>query len=536
MEGARDVEHTTADIEQAVLADLRAADALDDVDQPARQAFFRFDHLADVDVERWYWLRAPFAWTAVCRDPETGEQLYLFTEPALNEFERFARRDLTVVVRDELLDEPVTDDRPTAFERRLDDVLATHHADMSTASLAKLRYYLRRDFLRFGSIDAPMHDPAVEDISCDGTDVPLFVYHAEYGHLRTDRQFSADELDSLAIRLAQRCGRHVSASEPLMTDTLPDGSRVQLTLGSDVAVRGSNFTVRKFATEPFTPLRLARTGTLSLAQLAYLWLCVAHSRSVLFVGPTAAGKTTSMNATALFIPPDHKTVSIERTREVQLPHDNWIANVTRETSPADEGGISVYELLSEALHQRPDHVVVGELRTDPRVANGFFQAMGTGHAGFTTFHAESAGDALRRLRHEPLAVAEELLTDLDVVVQAQVRVDGERVRRCRQLCEVQAGDDGTATLRPVFEYDPYDDRIEQTAPARVPRAVATDAGWTDERLRADLARRIRFLAGLLAADIKGYDAVTDRLFRFARDPDRALAAVEPDRPLPTVEV
>lgn len=526
---------TRSAVREAVTGHLRERDpapfdALPDADALVERFDAPDDPDATVDA---YWVHEPYARVTLRRDPETDAVAYDVLEPTRSAFLDRVVTDLRDVARRVLLDEsyPHDADGRAAFADRIDDVLTDHGRGLSPADRWVVRYYLRRDFLGYGRIDPFMRDPAVEDVSCDGADVPVYAYHRDHGHLESNRAWDGDVVDSLAVRLAQRAGRHVSAASPLLTTTLPDGSRLQVTLGGDVAARGSNFTIRKFREEPFTPPELASLGTFDARQLAYLWLAVAHNRSVLYVGPTGSGKTTSMNASAFFVPPDHKVVSIEETREVNLPHENWVADVTRTADDADDDrDVDSYRLLSEALHQRPDHILVGELRTDPSVVRAFFQAIGTGHDGFTTFHAESSDDAMRRLTHDPLSVPPDLLADLDVVVVQRIVDEPDGVaRRCWQISEVDPPDGADRpVIRDVFAYDPDTYGFEQRAPARIPRDIAADRGWSDERLRDELDGRRRLLAHLADREVFDYRTVADRVFTFARDPERALADVPED--------
>jgi flagellar protein FlaI len=491
-------------------------------------SFFDFSWPGDWEFREGYWVNEPFAHVAVFRDPANREIRYHLTEPSLDDFEAHVRRDAADRVRTRLLDAGL--DREQAdrsSDGLLDEFVADELRHVDPGVRQKAAYYLRRDFLGFGVVDPFMQDPGIEDLHIGGSDRPAYIYHREYGNIGTNRTWGDERLDSLAVRMAQRAGRHLSASKPLLTTTLPDGSRVQVTLGTDVATHGSNLTIRKFREEPFTPPELVDYGTFSVEQMAYLWLAIEHNCSVMFVGPTASGKTTSMNACSLFVPPDAKIVSIEETREVNLPHDNWISNVTRESDVASERpGVDTYELLSEALHQRPTHVIVGEIRTDPDVVFTFFQAMGTGHAGFTTFHADSPRDTLRRLRNDPLSIPDELVSDIDVIaLQQMMEIDGERARKARSITEVHEPDDPERTrpeLDEVFAYDAESQSFGQTAPSRLLRGVADRQGWSDERLRTELQRRQEVLGHMVGHGITGYESVTDLLFLFGRDPERAL--------------
>ena len=516
---------------ESVLADAKSA--LSDIDdETVEERLFSFDWPEDWHVVEAYWVHEPFAHVALLRNPDSQEVRYHVTEPSMDEFASFVREDVTDRLRTRLLDDDIDPNAGEAFDDALDHVLERDAALAAPLVREKVRYYLRRDFRRDAEIDPLMADPAIEDISCDGSDVPVYVYHGDYGNVETNVAFDAETLDSLTVKLAQQAGRHISASRPLVTTTMPAGSRIQVTLGTDVAARGSNFTIRKFREEPFTPTELVEYGTFSVEAMAYLWLAIEHNRSVLYVGPTASGKTTTMNATTLFIPPDSKVVSIEETREVNLPHEDWIADVTRESDlGSDRPEIGMYHLLSEALHQRPTHVLVGEIRTDPEVVRTFFQAVGTGHAGFTTFHARSARDVLRRLRHDPLSVPDELVTDLDVIcVQRMTEVDGEDVRKNRSLTELRSG----PRLHEVFGYDTETDSFSQVAGSELMLDVAEDAGWSEKRLRTELRERCRVLRSMVENGETDYETVTDRLFQFARDPDRVLDGVEAavdDRPV-----
>ena len=493
------------------------------------ESLFAFDWPAGRTLVEDYWVHKPFAHVALLREPDTGEVRYCVTEPALDEFGAFVREDVTDRLRTRLLDDHVDPTDDEGFADALETALGHEGAIAEPLVRAKLRYYLRRDFLREAEIDPLMADPAIEDISCDGSDLPVYVYHADYGNVETNVQFDAETLHSLAVKLAQRAGRHISASRPLVTTTMPDGSRLQVTMGSDVAAHGSNFTIRKFREEPFTPTELVKSGTFSVEQMAYLWLAIEHNRSVLYVGPTASGKTTTMNATTLFIPPDSKIVSIEETRELNMPHGDWVADVTRESDlGSDRPEIGMYHLLSEALHQRPTHVLVGEIRTDPEVVRTFFQAVGTGHAGFTTFHARSARDVLRRLRHDPLSVPDELVSDLDVIcVQRMTELPDGKARRNRSLTELRADGDGPR-LHEVFSYDTQTDQFTQAAGSELMLDVAEDAGWTRERLETELRERTRVLSWMVQQGETEYEQVIERLFGFARNPEPVLELLDDD--------
>ncbi|MDK2796230.1 MAG: archaeal flagellar protein FlaI, partial [Archaeoglobaceae archaeon] len=216
---------------------------------------------------------------------------------------------------------------------------------------------------------------------------------------------------------------------------MPDGSRIQLTLGKEVTDHGSTFTIRKFREEPVTPVDLIAWKTFSAEQMAYLWLCIENKKSLIFAGGTASGKTTSMNAISLFIPRRAKIVTIEDTRELMLPHENWIPAVTRDAFHGEKGKIDMYDLLRAALRQRPEYIIVGEVRG--REALTLFQAMTTGHTTYSTLHADSVSGAIHRLENPPIEVPRAMLEALNIIsVQAQTYVNDRRVRRNIEIAEI----------------------------------------------------------------------------------------------------
>ena len=220
----------------------------------------------------------------------------------------------------------------------------------------------------------------------------------------------------------------------MLDATLPDGSRLQLTLGTEVTTRGTSFTIRKFREEPFSPIELMEYGTFSSDELVYFWLAIENNMSMLFIGGTASGKTTSLNAVSLFIPPSAKVVSIEDTREITLYHDNWIASVTREALTEGGNAINMFDLLRAAMRQRPEFILVGEVRGAE--AQTLFQAMNTGHTTFSTMHAGSVDAAIHRLESEPLNVPRNMVQALNIVsVQALIYRGTERVRRAQEIVE-----------------------------------------------------------------------------------------------------
>ncbi|QAU11869.1 secretion system protein E [Halorubrum sp. BOL3-1] len=421
-------------------------------------------------------------------------------------------------------------DPPKISARPEPAVLAEDAETLSEHQVEKLLYYLKRDFIGYERIDPIKYDINVEDISCDGYSSPVFVYHSEYEQIITNIHHGTDELDDFVVKLAQRSGKGISKRRPQVDATLPDGSRAQLTLGREVSDHGTNYTIRQFNDVPFTPIDLINWKTFSLDEMAFLWLSIENHKSLIFAGGTASGKTTSLNAVSLFIPSNAKIVSIEDTREVELPQRNWIASVTRPSfSDDDKGDIDEFDLLEAALRQRPDYIVMGEIRGEEgRTA---FQVMSTGHTTYTTFHADSVGEVLKRFTTDPINVSKTMFTALDLVsIQTSTRVQGKKVRRNKSITEINHYDaeNDEINVQDVFQWQAETDEFLQMGDSNTLEDIMFDRGWTRERLDGELRKRRVVLAYLIDRGLNTYAQVAATFQAFINDPETVLALMAND--------
>ncbi|MFB6297371.1 MAG: type II/IV secretion system ATPase subunit, partial [Salinirussus sp.] len=410
--------------------------------------------------------------------------------------------------------------RAATLRAAVERIVDKYDLAVEDETLRRVTYYLVRDWVHTGVIDPFLQDPRVEEISCDGDDIPIFLYHRDYESLQTNRAFPSGELRPFVTKLAQRAGKDLSIANPLEGAALPSGSRVELTLG-ETTERGPTFTVRKFREDPYTMADLVHLGTFNPEVLAYVWEAIVNNLSILVVGGTASGKTTTLNAISPCIPPKTKIVSIEDTRELQLPHQNWVPHLTREGF-AEESGIGMQALLRHALRQRPELIAVGEVRGAE--AGVLFQAMNTGHQALSTLHADSVRGLISRLENPPMAVERELISELDIIViQAQVTVEDERERRCTDIAELYDLDPDTRDLetRTVYAWDEATDTITRRADSRHLERLA-------ERGRKpfqSIEQRRKVLDFLVAHDITDHDDVAAVLHAYYLAPDRVRKQV-----------
>jgi archaeal flagellar protein FlaI len=388
----------------------------------------------------------------------------------------------------------------------------------------KIYYHLFRDFLGYNKIDVIMKDEGIEDISCDGHHVPIFIYHKKYDAITTNVKFDDEQdLNSFVIRLAQVCGKQISIYSPIVDGKLPDGSRLQTTLARTVT-RGSTFTIRKFKENPLTPVDLIGFESISFDMAAYFWMAIEKGASILFCGGTASGKTTALNALSLFIPAQHKIVTIEDTREINLPHKNWIAGTTRQGfSAGDEKtgkDIDMFDLIRAALRQRPKVVMVGEVRG--KEAYSLFQAMATGHTSYATVHASDIHTLIQRLENPPISLPRALLTSLDIIVfQNAVDITGKTVRRMTSVTEIVKLDPDTNQL--IF-MEPYkwvsktDDRFESSGSSKILNNIRIQSDWTEEQLEKELQNRKIILRWMKQKNIRDYKEVGEIVNQYTRYP------------------
>ncbi len=417
----------------------------------------------DTPIIEQYDLNAPYARARIVK--EDGNTKYRVEEVALTDDEKRKLKEIGELLIEEL-DVDVkrlgSNDNAAVYVRKLvEKIIKNYKIKVSPDSLDRLMYYVVRDFVHFDKIDPMMRDPWIEDISCNGFGIPIYIWHRKHESIPTNVIFqTAEELDRFTLKLAYMTGRAISIAQPVLDATLPDGSRVQMTYEKEVTRRGSTFTIRKFRERPLTATDLIIYNTMSAEMAAWFWYVIEKQASALVVGGTASGKTTTINTLAMFIKPNAKIVSIEDTSEIQLPHENWLSSVVRMgfgvTGEVSE--ITLFDLLKNAMRQRPEYIIVGEVRGQE--AYTLMQAIATGHGGLATLHADSAEAAIHRLESEPMNIPRPLIPTIDVIaVQTRVQVGDKSVRRMGNIAEVVGLDPTTKDVltNDVFKWNPKTD-------------------------------------------------------------------------------
>jgi flagellar protein FlaI len=485
-----------------------------------------------IEKER-YWVNEPFAFISILFNENKKEYLYYIVEPELSTFEQMVLETTYENILDTLtLYETSEQEKDQILERKTLELIDGYSIEIEMAAIHKILYYIKRDYIGYEKIDALMKDANIEDISCDGSNIPIFVYHRKYQNIKTNLSFEEDKLDSFVMKLAQSCEKQISIGEPLVNSTLPDGSRLNASLGREVTFRGSTFTIRKFREQAFTPADLIKNGTYTSDILAYLWLAVENGKSILFAGATASGKTSALNAISLFIPSMAKIISIEDTHELVLHHLNWIGSVTRESFTKKTSGreIDMYELLRQALRQRPEYIIVGEIRG--KEAMTLFQAMNTGHTTYSTMHADSVNTVISRLEGDPINVPRVMIQALDILciqimIQLEGQKHGQKVRRMDSMIEFTGIDQQTQDLRfnELYSLDTRTDTFKKGGKSYVLEGIMARHSWDETKLNLELDNRKRLLDHMVAKEMDEFEIIS-LIQSYYVDPQNAMKLVE----------
>jgi len=470
---------------------------------------------------------------------EKGNKIYAVYEPKLSAGEK----DAVELIKKKLIEKVSleTISRDILF-KEISKIVEEAKIGLSLEQEEKIVYYLTRDMYGLSTVEPLMHDPLIEDIECDGVGVPIFIVHRKEGHLRTNIQFnSSEELASFVVKLSQLSKAYVSFASPILDAILPDGSRVNAVLTETVSTKGPTFTIRKFPEKPFSPIDLMRFGSVNAELLAYLWTAIEFKRNLLVIGPTAAGKTTLLNALAMFIPSGLRVVSIEDTRELNLVHDNWLPQVSRagfgppDVSGRRYGEVLLVDLIKESFRQRPDVLIVGEVRGEEAFV--MFQGMSAGHMAISTIHAKTVEDVVARLITPPINLHPSLLNALDIVVAVSFVGIGSPIRKIREIDEIKTYNAGTGKVEyeKLYEWQPmapaevekkpeeyiakeavFADVLPITWRSLVLKEIASEFGIENKKLLEILKDRTDFLGELFRKGIFDYFEFNKKLREFKR--------------------
>lgn len=479
-------------------------------------------------IDTRYMVIEPYVSVHVYWNNEIKELIYEVEEPILSDADKSNFTKIEQAMRDVLNINFVVDRDLDSLTEYIDKtaklVISELGMKIDEESYKKVYYYLFRNFVGLNEIEALMHDYFIEDIECNGVGESLYVVHRVYRNIKTNVKFgSVEQLANFVEKMAQKSGRYISYANPLLDGSLPDGSRVNATYTKDVTSKGPTFTIRKFTKVPWTPIQLISMKTLSPEMLAYFWILLQYKCNVLIAGATASGKTTLLNALAFFIPPEARVVSIEDTRELQLPRENWLPSVARSSiTQGGVGEVDMFSLLKSSFRQTPDYLIVGEVRGVE--ASVLFQGMASGHASISTIHADSVDTVIRRLETPPISLNPTLVNLMDVVaIQTHAIVNGSETRKLREVVEiVNVQSDGTALTNTPFIWDPAKDAFYFKKDSKVFEKIEKRYGISKEELTKEFHIRTKIIFELFKKKIISFDEVQKIVNEYYKNPNAVL--------------
>jgi len=458
-----------------------------------------------------YWVKEPYAKVNIVSLPELGgAYAYYVDEVKLSRDEMRICDKLIDILSAELKppEADVEDVKQYVLDeaRRLSRKYRIALGGLTEDSWSRILYYIERNLTGFGPIHVMMEDYNIEDISCEGVGRPVYVWHRMYESLQTNLIFiDESSLDDFIVKLAHIGGKHISTAFPIVDAVLYGKHRLAATFKKEISPKGSTFTIRKFREKPFTITELIKLGTIDEEIAAYFWILLENKASIIVMGGTGAGKSTTLNALASLIKPGMKICTVEEIAELNFPHENWVQFVTRESyglGSSTAGSIDLFTLVKTTLRYRPDYIVVGEVRGQEAFV--LFQALATGHGGMCTIHAESIDYAVKRLTSPPMNVSEVYIPLMNVStlverVYLPRRVGGLKFgRRAREVSEVL----GYGEYETIFKWDPINDSfISNVEKSYLLNKIAQKIGKSLEDLLDELIRRKTVLRWMVSKGI-----------------------------------
>lgn len=403
----------------------------------------------------------------------------------------------------------------------------SHNNTISNEYLDNLARKLFQDLVGYGEIDPLIRDDNLEEIMVIGIDKPVFVYHREYGMMKTNILFKdAGEVMNLIDSIARQINRRIDQESPIFDGRLPDGSRVNATI-PPISADGPSMTIRKFKRDPLTIIDLINSKTISVELAAFFWLCFdglgVKSANAIISGGTSSGKTTTLNALSSFINPKERIITIEDTLELQIPHEHVIRMETRLPNVENRGELTMNDLVKNSLRQRPDRIIVGEVRGSEAIT--LFTALNTGHSGFGTLHSNDARETITRLTNAPMSVPNIMISAIDfIIMQNRIyRSDGVSFRRISEVAEVSGIEEGVIQLNKIFEWDPQSDTIKNVGiTSKTLTEIANVSGNSLNSLYDEIKNREIVLQHMVDQNIRSIRDVSTVLEMYYLDSQKVL--------------
>ena len=471
-----------------------------------------------------YPIREPNSRVKIVSSPELGEGLHYFVEEVELDDEQYDTYEKIVRILSKEFTSPSgekIDPKEYVFEQA-EIIAEKYHKSLGKFTMEQwdsIFYYVVRDLTGYGPLQAIMEDPMIEDISCNGLDMPVYIWHRKYESIPTNVTFVSNQtLNDFLVKMAHKSGKHISSAQPLLDAMLPEKHRLAATFMNEVSMKGSTFCIRKFRAEPLSILDLIKIGTLNERIAAYFWLILEYKKSFMIVGGTGSGKTTMLNGLLSLMSQNDKIVTAEEVPELSPPVANWTQLNSRESfnfGDGPSGSISLFDLIKVSLRYRPDYVIVGEVRGEE--AYVLFQALATGHGGLCTMHADSIDRVVKRLTSPPMNVSEVYIPLMNIALYIQ-RVElpnkkdglsfGRRVRSVSEIAEYN-------NYLEVAHWDPTNDKFNTMfKDSYILNQISSSSGRSMTQLLEELERREQYIKDMMKKGIKHQREVAEKILSY----------------------
>jgi flagellar protein FlaI len=474
-----------------------------------------------------YFVEEPYSSIQIVKSSDLGAGQYYFTvESKLDDEENATYKRMVKILSKEL--EPPVEEGidPITYvfdeSERIAEKYSRSLGKYTKEGWAKIFHHVVKDLAGYGALHTIMNDPNIEDISCNGVNTPLFVWHRKYESIPTNIRFTnQDVLNDFIIKLAHKAEKHISSAQPLLDGMLPQKHRLAATFMNEVSTKGSTFCIRKFRADPYSIVDLIQMGTLNEKIAAYFWMLLENKQSFMILGGTGAGKTSILNSTLSLMSGNDKVITVEDIPELSPPVKNWTQFNTRQSfqfSAESPRGITLFDLVKVCLRYRPDYIIVGEIRGEE--AYTLFQALATGHGGLCTMHADSLDRAVKRLTSEPMNVAPVYIPLMNSAIQIQKvelphKKDGLSFgRRVREITEIEDFE----KYRRVMTWNPSNDSFETSFENSILlKRIAVNKGLTMDEILIELALRELYLKDVVKSGVRDQRQVTSMILGYRID-------------------
>ncbi len=387
-----------------------------------------------------------------------------------------------------------------------------------------LSAYMRNLMLGLGDLEAPLADENLEELAVNGSREPIWVFHKKVGWCKSNIKLPGEEvIYDISEMIGRRVGREINNLAPLMDAELVDGSRVNATL-YPISQVGNTITIRKFEKNPWTMPAFVKNGTISPQIAGLIWLCIQNEVSLLISGGTASGKTSFLNSSSIFFPATRRIISVEETRELSLPRFfQWVSMISRRPNPEGKGEVTLYDLMVNALRQRPDIMLVGEVRTG-KDAETLFEAIHTGHAVYGTLHADNAQDTIVRMTNPPINTPKIMINAIGgMVVMFRHRTRG--IRRALEFAEIMRTGDANTLYRWSMRNDTFNQVGDML---RLQEVIGLYGGLNLKEIEEDVAEKAKILLWMAKHNVTMVDDAAFVVSNYYKKKEKVLEIVKND--------